>query len=340
MHYMESVLLPDEQSKLCIVGGFAHPELTQAIADSIGVEQSELKQKIHPNGELYTRYIDSIRGKHVFIVQSHVRGEDTNVNDAIMQQCLLIDAARSSSVQEITAVAPYLGYMRQDRKTKGREPIATRVILDQLASAGVHRIVTVDMHSPQAQGIFRGPFDHLTAQPLLRTAAAEEVRTLSAAECVVVAPDAGAAKLAEQHMRGLGMGMFVMTKMRDPFDNQKISRDTVFPEADGRACLLFDDMIDTAGTIVSAAEALKNSGATKVIVAATHGVFSDPAIERLRQAPIDRILVTDTYRTADAQHELGEQLRVVSVAQTIGNALVQIVRHGSVSRLFDDQNNR
>ncbi len=337
---MESLLLPEEQSKICIVGGFAHPDLTDAIARSIGIEQCELKQKIHPNGELYTRYLDSIRGKHVFIVQSHVSGPETNVNDAIMQQCLLIDAARSSSAQEITAVAPYLGYMRQDRKTKGREPIATRVILDQLASAGVHRIVTVDMHSPQAQGIFRGPFDHLTAQPLLRMAAAEEVQDLSASECVVVAPDADAAKLSEQHMRGLGMGMFVMTKMRDPLDNQKISRDTVFPEADGRACLLFDDMIDTAGTIASAAEALKNSGATRVVVAATHGVFSDPAIERLKQAPIDRILVTDTYRTADAQAELGQQLRVVSVAQVVGDAIVEIVRHGSVSQLFDDQNNR
>lgn len=257
-----------------------------------------------------------------------------------MEQCLLIDAARSSSAREITAIAPYLAYSRQDRKTKGREPIGTRVVLDQLASAGVNRIVTVDMHSSQAQGIFRGPFDHLTAQPALGHAMNEELLDYDSEECIVVAPDAGAAKLSEQHASHMGLGMFVMTKTRDPKDIQKIGRNDTFPDADCRVCVLFDDMIDTAGTLVTAAEALVNSGVKSVMVAATHGILSDPAIERLKDAPIDKILITDIFRTTEPQAELEGKLRVVSVAPMIGRAIMEIVRCGSISDLLDDQNHR
>lgn len=336
----EILFSPEEAERVYIAGGFAHPELTDNIADSVGIEAGPVKSKIHPNGELYSRYLDSVRGKHVFIVQPHIRAEGTSVNDAIMQQCLLIDAARSSSACEITAVAPYLAYGRQDRKSRGREPIGTRVVLDQLAIAGADRIVTVDMHAPQSQAIFRGPFDHLTAQPTLRSAMEDEIASYDRDDCIVVSPDAGAAKQSEEHRTDLKVGMFVMTKMRDAVDNQKISREDKFPDADGRVCLMFDDMVDTAGTLVSAAEALMNSGAKDVLVAATHGVLSDPAIERLKAAPIKRILISDTFTTAVAQHELGEKLRVVSVAPMIGQALIEIVRNGSVSRIFRDQNNR
>lgn len=337
---MERVFTPEEAEQIYIASGFAHPQLAEDIAEVTGVTLGPVEGKIHPNGEVYSRYLDSVRGKHVFIVQPHIRGTETTLNDAIMQQCLLIDAARSSSAREITAVTPYLGYGRQDRKSKGREAIGTRVVIDQLAVAGVNRILAVDMHSSQAQAIFRGPFDLLTAQPLLRDAMTEEITGYNREECVVVAPDAGAAKLSEQHRTGLQMGMFVMTKMRDPRDNQRISRQDKFPEADGRVCLLFDDMVDTAGTLVSAAEALTNSGAKAILVAATHGVLSDPAIERLKQAPIEKILITDTYVTSDAQAELSDKLRVVSVAPIIGQALLEIVRNGSVSKNFADQNNR
>ncbi|MFZ1301469.1 MAG: ribose-phosphate pyrophosphokinase [Candidatus Microsaccharimonas sp.] len=329
-----------EKESIQIVGGFAHPELTQDIAQSIGTEVSAIKEKIHPNGEIYSRFIESVRGKHVFIVQPHIRTPETSVSDAIMQQCLLVDAARSSSASEITVVAPYLGYMRQDRKTKGREPISTRVVLDQLASAGADRIVTVDIHSPQAQAIFRGPFDHLTAQPALRDAMADEIAGINREDCLIVAPDAGAAKMSELHQEDLQTSMIVMSKRRDPQDSQKISRNDHFPDAEGKHCLLFDDMIDTAGTLVSAAEALKSSGALSVRVAATHGILSDPAIERLQSAPIDKVLVTDTFTTHRAERELGDKLRVVRVAPIIGSAILEILRDGSVSKLFHDQNHR
>jgi ribose-phosphate pyrophosphokinase len=315
---MEQLFNEEESGQVYIAGGFAHPELTAQIAESVGIYPGPLKEKIHPNGEIYVRYEDSVRGNHVFVVQSHIGAEGTSVNDAIMEQCLMIDAAKRSSAKEITAVAPYLAYGRQDRKTKGREPIAAAV----------------------TQGIFQGPFDHLTAQPLLRDAMKEEIAEYEHDDCIVVAPDAGAAKLSEQHRTDLDMGMFVMTKLRDPNDNQKISRDDKFPDADGRVCLVFDDMVDTAGTLVSAAEALNNSGAKAVYVAATHGVLSDPALERLKNAPIKKILITDTFVTERAQKELGDKLRIVSVAPMIGRAIIEIVRCGSVSEIFQDQNNR
>jgi len=335
-------LTAEEADGIYIAGGFAHPDLSVRIAEEMGIEPGELVQKIHPNGEVYSRYDESIRGKQAFIIQSHVRsvfdGRDTTVNDAIWEQALLADAARSSSASEITAVSPYMAYMRQDRKSRGREPIGARVLIDQLASVGVSRIVTVDMHSSQAQGIFRGPFDHLTAQPLLRKEMQEVMNGHDTEECLVVAPDAGAAKIAERHRQELGVGLLHMAKSRDPNDSQKIRREESVPEAEGRVCMVFDDMVDTAGTLVSAAEALKNSGAKAVYVAASHAVFSAPAIERLQQSPIDRIIVTDTFPTADAEAELGSRLRVVSIAPTIGRALIEIIRNGSVSQLFDDQN--
>ena len=334
------VLSKKEQEKVHIVGGFAHPELTENIASSIGVEPGSIQEKIFPNGEIYSRFEDSVRGRQVFIVQSHVRGAETGVNDAIMQQCLLIDAARSSSAAGITAIAPYLSYTRQDRKSKGREPIGTRVILDQLATAGADRVITVDIHSPQAQGIFRGPFDHLTAQPALRNAIAEDINGIDRDDCIVVAPDAGAAKMAQQHQEGLDVSMFIMSKRRDPNNSQNISRDDHFPDAEGKHCLVFDDMIDTAGTLVSAAEALHNSGAQSVRVAATHGILSPPALERLQAAPIDRIFITDTFITDEAEEALGDRLKVISVAPIIGKAILQIVRRGSISQLFKDQNHR
>ena len=335
---MSTVLSPEQKEGIYIAGGFTHPALTEGITHGMGIAAGPVEYKVHPNTEIYSRYGQSVRGKHVFIIQPHIASGEQTVNDAIMQQCLLADAARSSSAAEITAVSPYLAYTRQDRKSKGREPIGIRVLINQLAAAGVDRIVTVDMHSPQAQGIFNGPFDHLTAQPLLRRAMREEVVGYTKEECLVVAPDAGATKMARRHKDRLGMGILHLEKMRDPQDGQKIRRDEKVPEADGKVCILFDDMIDTAGTLVSAAEALKNSGAKAIYVAATHAVFSDPAIERLKSDVIDKILITDTYPTEVAQYELQNKLRVVRVAPTIAQALIQIVTNGSVSDIFDDQN--
>jgi ribose-phosphate pyrophosphokinase len=341
---MEEKLNQEELDTIFIAGGFGNPELTENIAESMGAEVGPIKQKLHPDGEIYVRYLESLRGKDVFVIQSHVRSEfngvKTSVNDAAIQQFLLIDAAKPASARSVTAVLPYMSYGRQDRKTKGREPIGTRMMIRRLAASPLDRIVTVDMHSGQAQGIFDFAFDHLTAQPLLRDAVIEEVSDYDRDECIIVSPDAGAVKRAEDHQAALDMGMFVMPKSRDKNDSEKIRRQQdKFPEADGRVCLVFDDMIDTAGTIVTAAEVLVNSGAKAVFVAATHGVLSGPAVERLKDAPIEKIIVTDTFRTHEAQEQLGDKLRVVSAAPTIARAIVEIVRCGSISELFNDQNN-
>lgn len=326
------------KDNIYLASGFAHPELAGDIAQYLDIAQGAVEDKIHPNGEVYARYGESVRGKHVFIVQSHIKTEKSSVNDAIMEQCLLADAARSSSAAEITAVSPYLAYMRQDRKSRGREPIGARVLIDQLAAAGINRILTIDMHAPQSQAIFRGPFDHLTAQRAIEKSMVSDLEQYNHDDLVVVAPDAGASKLAQTHQRHLDTDILHMAKQRKRGDSQNITRDERVPEADGRVCMVFDDMIDTAGTLVTAAEALRNSGAQAVYVGASHGVFSEPALERLQGAPIDRIYVTDTYPQTKAKEVLGDRLQVVSVAPIIGQAILEIVMNGSISRLFDDEN--
>jgi len=334
-------LAGDDKERICIVGGLAHPELAVSIAKELGTDLEEVNAKLHPNGEIYSRYENSIRGKHVIIIQSHVKNNEITVNDALMQQLLLVDAARSSSAREITAVTPYMAYTRQDHKDKGREPIGARVVIDQLATSGADRIVAVDMHASQTQGLFRGPFDHLTAQPVLREAVWEEViehAGYDKSDCMVIAPDAGAAKMAKRHSKRLGTALMFMDKTRDIDNNQKITREAKAPEADGRVCLIFDDMIDTAGTLVTAAEVLKNSGAKAVYAAATHGFFSDPAFDRINGSPLDKVFITDTFPMATAETELGDRLQVVSIAPKIGEALIQILTNGSVSQVFDREN--
>jgi len=324
-----------------LAAGFANPELSESIAAELSTQLDPVAQKVFPNTELYTRFEDSVRGKHVFLLQSHVSGSEYSVNDAIMQQCLMADAARSSSAKTITAVAPNFGYGRQDRKSKGREPIAVRAVINMLAAAGVSRFVTVDMHSPQSQAIFDGPFDHLTAQPLLREAVKAHIEAVHQAGCdvLVVAPDAGASKLADIHRRKLGAGLLHMAKSRDKQDSSKITREDVdYPEVEGKICVVFDDMIDTAGTLTSAAEELKRSGASAVYAAATHGIFSGPALERLEQSDIDCLFVSDTHDQQDTSVVLGDHLQVVSTARMIAQAICEIRKHGSVSNIFDDQN--
>jgi ribose-phosphate pyrophosphokinase len=321
-----------------ITSGFAHPELAKNIAASLSVELGVIEKKIHPDGEIYSRFSDSVRGKNVFIIQPHIPTDTTSINDAIMQQALLIDAARSSSASQITAVCPYLGYMRQDRKTRGREPIGTRVLIDFLATSGVDRIVAIDIHAPQAQAIFRGPFDHLTMQRSIEESIQSEIAHYDKSECVVIAPDAGAAKLAQSHSRHMDLDILHLAKQRNRSDPQKIQRDENIPEANGKVCIVFDDMIDTAGTLVSAAEALKNSGAKAVYVGATHGIFSGTALERLLDSPVDRVVVSDSFSQNRAKTFLGDKLQIVSCAPVVSEAIRQIATNGSVSAMFDDEN--
>jgi len=327
-------------NELYIVSGSTHIKLAESIVEGMGLKLGALERRIHPNGELYVRYKDSVRGKHAIIIQPNHCTSDMTIQDSIWETALLADAAKSASASEITVIAPYLGYSRQDRKAKGREPIGTRVVLKQLENIGVNRIVTVDLHSPQSQAIFNGPFDHITAHPVLRRAMIETLKNTDNELWRIVAPDAGAAKMANRHGKEMGVNVMHMVKSRDPKDSNNIIRDQDFPEAKGKICILYDDMIDTAGTLVSAAEALKKSGAKSVYVAATHGIFSDPASERLALNHIDKIIVTDSVPTDKISKKLGNKLEIVSIAPIIGATLHEILTDGSVSNLFDDENHQ
>lgn len=333
-------MTPAQRKNIFIASGSTHTELAVQIAQSMGVELGLVERRRFPNTERYIRYGESVRGKHIFIIQALAASGGLSVNDSLVELTLMVDAAKRSSASEITIVAPYLAYSRQDRKARGREPISAAVVIRILQSAGADRLVSVDMHSPQTQATFNGPFDHLTAEPLIRSALEELVKSGNADDIVVVSPDGGRAKSSERYAIELGVEIVHMPKSRDRNDSKKVVRPARLDGVDGKTCLLIDDMIDTAGTLVSAAETLKSSGADRIIVCATHGLFSSPALERLRDAPIDEVIVTDTVPLDDAIQVIGKKLRILPSAPLLGRALSEIATHGSVSELFHDLNHQ
>jgi ribose-phosphate pyrophosphokinase len=332
-------LPPKIRKNIYVASGSTHPELAQDIADVMGVQLGGMERKQFPNTEKYIRYEDSIRGDHVFAIQAMAAANGRSVDDSLVELMLMIDAAKRASASTITVVAPYMGYSRQDRKARGREPISAAAVIRMLQSAGADRMVSVDMHSHQSQGTFNGPFDHLTAEAPILKALKRRVKT-NPDEFVVVSPDGGRAKAAEHYAHKLKVDVVHMPKSRDKKDSSMISRPAHVDGIDGRTSILVDDMIDTAGTLVSAAEALQKSGAAGIIVGATHGLFSDPALERLSAAPIDEVLITDTVPLDNAREALGNRLEVISSAPLIGRALMEIAMNGSVSRIFHDRNHQ
>jgi ribose-phosphate pyrophosphokinase len=330
-------LRPEQSSNIYIASGSTHPELAQETAAVMGLETGPVERREFANTELYVRYGDSVRGDHVFAMQALAAANGRSVNDSLVELTLMVDAAKRASASEITVVAPYMAYSRQDRKARGREPISAAAVIRMLQSAGADRLVSVDMHSAQTQATFNGPFDHLTAEPLIQAALKEEIGT-AYDEFVIVSPDGGRAKAAEHYANELDVDVVHMPKTRDRHDSGRITRPKHIDGVDGRTSLLVDDMIDTAGTLVSAAETLKNSGATRVVVAATHGLFSSPALDRLKMAPIDKIIVTNTVPLDEAREVLGDRLRILSIAPLLGKALAEIAIRGSVSEIFNDRN--
>src|SRR6202163_353049 len=316
--------------KLHLLAGRSHPGLAEDIADHLGVELSNPNLVDFANGEIRPRFQESVRGADIFIIQSHCRTPGRSVNDSLMEQWLMIDAAKRASAKRITAVCPYYGYSRQDRKSKGREPISARLVSDFFYAAGVDRIMSVDLHSGQIQGFFDGPVDHLTAVPFLT----RYLRDQAADDFVMVAPDTGRTKVAEQAARHLSGDVDVASVYkRRPKDavNQVQALD-VMGEVDGRMCVLIDDMIDTAGTIVAAAELLIRKGATEVWAMATHAVLSDPAVDRLKNSQIARVVVTDTLPLPPEKQI--DKIEVVSVARVFADAIDAVFEDGSVSEIF------
>jgi ribose-phosphate pyrophosphokinase len=321
--------------KLHLLSGRSHPELAADIARHLGVELSDANLVDFANGEIRSRFADSVRGADVFIVQSHCRTPGRSVNDSLLEQWIMIDAAKRASAKRITAVCPYYGYSRQDRKSKGREPITARLVSDFFTTAGADRIMSVDLHSGQIQGFFDGPVDHLTAVPFLTDYLRQHAPS---GDFVMVAPDTGRTKVAEQAARHAGDQVDVASVYkRRPKDalNHAQALD-VMGDVEGRMCVIIDDMIDTAGTICGAAELVLSKGATEVWGMCTHAVFSDPAVDRLKNSAISRVVVTDTLPLPEEKQI--DKIEVVSVAKVFADAIDAVFEDGSVSQIFGGEN--
>jgi ribose-phosphate pyrophosphokinase len=315
------------ERELVLAAGRAHPELAEAVAKELGIELLPVAAYDFANTETYVRFGDSIRGCDVFILQTHA----APVNESIMEQFLMLDAAKRASARTITAVVPFYGYARQDKKSRGREPISARMIADLLATAGAKRIMSVDLHTAQIQGFFDGPVDHLWALPVLVKYIKSRVDT---SNVTVVSPDAGRIRVAEQWAQKLGGGPLAFVhKTRDVTKPNSSHANRVVGDVEGHDCVLVDDLIDTGGTIVEAVNVLMQAGAKSVIVAATHGVLSEKAITLLQDSPAKEVVITDTLPISDAQHF--PKLTVLSIAPVLAAAISEVFNGGSVTSLFE-----
>jgi len=314
--------------RLQVYSGRSNEALAADIATALGVELGEANLSEFADGEVHCRFQDSVRGADVFIIQSHAKP----VNKAIMEQLIMIDAAKRASAKRVTAVCPYYAYSRQDRKAAGREPITAKLLANMFSTAGVDRMVGVDLHSGQLQGFFDVPVDHLTALPILT----RWVRGNLGSDVVIVSPDAGRVKVAERLARSLSADLAIVHKRREVGSVNLAHALDVVGDVDGRTCLLVDDMIDTAGTICAGSEQLIAHGATEVHAMATHGVFSDPALDRLKNSAITRVAVTDSLPLAPDRRI--DKVEVLSVATTVAEALAAVFQEESVSELFGGEN--
>jgi ribose-phosphate pyrophosphokinase len=321
--------------RLALYAGRTHPALATEIAAHLGIELGHPNIVEFSNGEVRPRFNESVRGSDVFVIQSHYGIDGRSVNDSIMEQLIMCDAAYRASAKRITAVCPFYGYARQDRKAEGREPITARLVADMFKVAGAKRMISVDLHSGQIQGFFDGPVDHLTATPVLE----RYIREHAPHEPVIVSPDAGRIKVAErmaQHLGDCDASLAFIYKRRPKGMANVAEAKEVIGDVAGRLCILTDDMIDTGGTIVSAAEILLARGATEVWAMATHGVLSGPAIDRLKNSPIARVVLTNTLPLPPEKQI--PQIEVLSVAEIIAEALSAVFDDTSVSEIFDGEN--
>jgi ribose-phosphate pyrophosphokinase len=320
------------KKRLHLVAGRSHRDLAVEVAECLGVTLGEVNVAEFANGEIHCRYGESIRGADVFIFQGHCSSPEMSINDAIMEQLIMVDAAHRASAKRITVVAPMFGYARQDRKAEGREPITAKLVANLLAAAGAKRLVSVDLHSGQIQGFFDGPVDHLTAMPILVDWMSENLPE----DLVVVSPDAGRVKVAERYANQLHADIAIVHKRRVRGAKNAVEAKEVVGEVEGRTCVLIDDMIDTAGTIVAAAEQLAERGAESVYAACTHGVFSGPAIDRLKNSVLEKIVITNTL-PLPPEKQL-DKIEVLSAAKIIADAIDAVFEDTSVSEIFGGQN--
>jgi ribose-phosphate pyrophosphokinase len=316
--------------QLRVFSGTSNPQLTKKICESIGVRQGRASIDRFPDGEQLMKLEDDVRGTDCFVVQSTC----PPVNDNLMQLLIFIDCLRRASAERITAVIPYFGYARQDRKTEGRTPITAKLVANMIASAGVDRVLTMDLHADQIQGFFDIPVDHLTAAPVL----CSYFSSLNLKNTTIVSPDAGNIKKANDFTSILGAELAVIDKRRD--SSTRTTAVHIIGDVAGRTVLIFDDMITTAGTATAAARIVRDHGAVACCLGATHAVFAEPALERLKQAEFQHLVVTDTIPVAPAATESLKSLTVLSVSNLIGEAIRRIHLHESVSALFEMFNHK
>ncbi len=326
-----SALQVEYSKRLMLVSGRANPGLAARIASKLGVELGGMTLRTFSNGEVYCRYQESVRGADVFIVQPTCGNGDTGLsaNDALMELLVMIDAAVGGSAHRVIAVTPWYGYSRQDKKSSPREPISARLVARMLESAGIDRILTMDLHQGQIQGFFQKPCDHMTAMFMLTQYFAD----LNLQDLVIVAPDAGRVKLNKRFASKLGADLAILNKDRP--DQQVAEISYVIGDVAGKTAVLVDDIIDTAGTLKAAARAVHDAGAKCVYAAATHGVFSGNAWENLAAADLEQIVVTDTIPVPPGALD---NVRVLSCADLLTSSIRQIFTDGSVSDVFGGEN--
>jgi ribose-phosphate pyrophosphokinase len=309
-----------------LFSGRGYPELAAEVGSHLGVRPTPTAAYDFANGEIFVRFEESVRGCDAFVIQSHT----APLNKWIVEQLIMVDALKRASAKRITVVTPFFGYARQDKKHRGREPVSARLMADLFKTAGADRLMAVDLHTAQIQGFFDGPVDHLFALPLLADYVKAHYET---ADMTIISPDAGRVRVAERWTDRLCCPLAIIHKRRDPIRANQVKVFEVVGQVEGRTCVLVDDMIDTAGTITKAADALFENGARQVIATATHGVLSGPAIDRLKNSRISEIVLTNTLPIPTDRRI--DKLTVLSISQLVARAIREVFEDGSVTKLFD-----
>ena len=312
-----------DMKDLCILSGSANPKLAEDIAKHIGVKLCDALVSRFNNGETQVMIGESVRGRDIFIIQptSHP------VNDNLVELLIMVDACKRASAASITAVVPYYAYARQDRKTRGREPISAKLVANLMSTAGVDRVVTVDLHAGQIQGFFDIPVDHLTASPVL----AKCIKDLNLEDVVVVSPDLGGVTRARDLADRLHTSIAIIEKRRPEPGKAEVMN--LIGDVKGKTCVMVDDIVDTAGSLCEGARALANKGAKAVYACCSHGILSDPAVKRINESNIEKLIETDTIPLTPEKQS--DKIVVCSLADVIGDVIVRIQSHRSVSQLFD-----
>jgi ribose-phosphate pyrophosphokinase len=317
----------DNRKNLMLFTGRAAPELAHEVGGHLGVAPVPTAAYDFANGEIFVRFEESVRGCDAFVMQSHA----APINTWVMEQLLMVDALKRASAKRITVVMPFYPYARQDKKHRGREPISARLVADLFKTAGADRLMSVDLHTAQIQGFFDGPVDHLFALPLLTEHVASRYDT---SNMTIVSPDSGRVRVSERWSDRMGgCPLAFIHKTRDPRVANQVVANRVVGDVDGRVCVLVDDMIDTGGTITKAADVLFEAGASDVIIAATHGVLSDPATDRLKNSRVAETIVTNTLPIPDEKRF--DKLTVLSIAPLLARAISEVFEDGSVTGMFD-----